>query len=289
MMIADLFAGIGGFSLGFHMAGFETAWACEIDKAARRIYSMRFPDVPLLGDIREIEDPMPADVYCGGFPCQNLSVAGRRRGLKGERSGLFFDFVRLVERARPRWIVLENVPGLLSASEGRDFATVLRVLGDVGYGVAWRVLDAQFFGVPQRRRRVWIVGSLGDLRCGEVLFEPEDVSGNPPASGKTGTTIARSLTASTGGCSGKEQQHTFVAHTLRASTGDGRGWTGNRGGDTDIQPCPPPYPDGVRTPPGIPRRVDGPRYRGLGNAVPVPVVAWIAERIVKQALGPEEE
>jgi DNA (cytosine-5)-methyltransferase 1 len=101
------------------------------------------------------------DLLCGGFPCQDLSVAGRRAGLEGHRSGLFFEFARVAAELQPRWLLVENVPGLLSSADGRDFAVVLSTLVDLGYGVAWRTLDARYFGVPQRRRRVFIVGRLG--------------------------------------------------------------------------------------------------------------------------------
>lgn len=110
--------------------------------------------------------------------CQDLSVAGKRNGLTGERSGLWFEFERIIDEMRPKWVVIENVPGLLSSARGDDFAVILRALDGFGYGVAWRVLDSQYFGVPQRRRRVFIVGSLGDLSCGQVLFEQEGVSGD---------------------------------------------------------------------------------------------------------------
>lgn len=327
MEIADLFAGIGGVSYGFHLAGFTTAWASETDRFARRIYTERFPAVPLLGDIRDIKDPEPADVYCAGFPCQDLSLAGQRKGLKGERSGLFFQFVRLVERARPRWLFLENVPGLLSSDDGRDFARVLRYLGDLGYGVAWRVLDAQFFGVPQRRRRVWIVGSLGDLRCGEVFLEPASVQRDSPSGGATGQDVTGTLgggSDSRGWCDDLDRSGAFIparcltsrntrfdgdtetrvpAYALRKDPGGtGQGWncnyiTGRRHPDRNLREDGGPEPEreperraggdggssshanGVRTTPGLSRRLDEPRYRALGNAVPVPVVAWIAERI----------
>jgi DNA (cytosine-5)-methyltransferase 1 len=104
----------------------------------------------------------PVDLLCGGFPCQDLSVAGKRAGFKGERSSLFFEFARIADELRPRWIVLENVVGLLSSAEGRDFGILLATLAEIGYGVSWRVVDARYFGVPQRRRRVFIVGCFGD-------------------------------------------------------------------------------------------------------------------------------
>ncbi len=137
----------------------------------------RFPGVFRYGDVAGVGyegEAKQVDILSGGFPCQDLSVAGGRVGLKGKRSGLFFEFARLADLLRPRWIIIENVPGLLSSQKGRDMGTILGTLVDLGYGVAWRVLDAKNFGVPQQRRRVIIVGYLGNPTCaGQVLFEPE--------------------------------------------------------------------------------------------------------------------
>jgi len=177
--LGELFAGIGGFGLAAQRAGFELAWACEIDDFASRVYGARFPGVSVHPDVRDFEG-VPVDCITAGFPCQDLSVAGKRKGLIGERSGLFWEIIRIASRLRPRWLLLENVPGLLSSHRGRDFETVLAALDELGYGVSWRVLDAQFFGVPQRRRRVFIVGHLGAECPAEVLFEPEGVSGDSP-------------------------------------------------------------------------------------------------------------
>lgn len=187
LSVGSLFAGIGGFDLGFHRAGFDVAWAAEWDKNAQKVLCRRFPGTTVYGDIREIDlDKLdPVDVICGGFPCQDLSVAGKRAGLAGERSGLFHDAMRIVRRLRPSVLVLENVPGLLSCNRGLDFATVLREVGE-GWDcaeVAWRVLDSQFFGVAQRRRRVFIV-AVRDPRVGcaeEILALAESGGGNPSA------------------------------------------------------------------------------------------------------------
>jgi DNA (cytosine-5)-methyltransferase 1 len=150
------------------------------------------------------------DVLVGGFPCQGVSVAGKREGLRDERSGLFFEFVRIASELRAAWLVLENVPGLLSSNEGRDFAIVLLSLEDAGYRCAWRILDSQWFGVAQRRRRVFIVGHSDARRAGAVLFEPEGGAGNTPSMRKAGEDVAHALDARTGGVSGKENQETLV-------------------------------------------------------------------------------
>ena len=164
MRHASFFSGVGGLDLGFERAGIHTVSVSEIDPYACAVLAERFPDAPNLGSITEVEanDIPEADIWSGGFPCQDLSVAGKRAGFKGERSSLFFEFARIADELRPRWIVLENVVGLLSSAGGRDFGILLSTLAEIGYGCAWRVVDARYFGVPQRRRRVFIVGCLGD-------------------------------------------------------------------------------------------------------------------------------
>jgi DNA (cytosine-5)-methyltransferase 1 len=166
----SLFAGIGGFDLALQRAGVEVVASVEWDKHAQNILRRRFPETTVLGDIQEVTGEQliragftPDDgIITGGFPCQDLSVAGKRAGLAGKRSGLFWEICRLLDETRSQTIILENVPGLLSSNHGRDMAVVIEALVERGYRVGWRVLDAQYFGVPQRRRRVFIVGCLGD-------------------------------------------------------------------------------------------------------------------------------
>ena len=191
----SLFSGIGGFDFGFDRAGMTCVGQVESDAAARSVLERHWPDVPRLNDVREVngDEFGTVDVITGGFPCQDVSVAGRRAGLAGERSGLWYEFHRLIDRVRPRWAVIENVPGLLSSNGGADFAVILRGLVECGYGVAWRILDAQYFGVPQRRRRVFIVGSLGSGRAAEVLFEREGGGGDIAEGGETRPVIAGTL------------------------------------------------------------------------------------------------
>jgi DNA (cytosine-5)-methyltransferase 1 len=176
MKFGSLFSGIGGFDLGFERAGMQCVWQSEIYPPARRLLKRHYPNVQLKGDI-QFERFEAVDLICRGFPCQDVSTAGRRAGLVGERSGLWFAFLDVLQRNKPEWVVIENVPGLLSSNAGRDFATILYGLGECGYRVAWRVLNSQYFGVPQRRRRVFIVGHLGDGRAAEVLFERESGEG----------------------------------------------------------------------------------------------------------------
>ena len=195
--VGSLFAGIGGFDLGFDKAGLETAWQVELDGACNSVLKKHWPNVGRFLDVRDVgsSNLEAVDVIVGGFPCQDLSVAGKRGGLEGERSGLFYECARIIGELRPKWIVIENVPGLLSSNQGEDFVVVLETLTKFGYGVAWRVLDSQYFGVAQRRRRVFIVGCLGDgRRAAEVLFEPESLCGNTAPSREAGKRIAASLT-----------------------------------------------------------------------------------------------
>jgi len=225
MTFGSLFSGIGGFDLGLERAGMEVRWQCEIDKAARSVLRRHFPDATLYDDVTTFGgDVEPIDLVCGGFPCQDLSVAGRRAGLAGSRSGLFYEFMRVVDECDPRWVLIENVPGLLSSNGGRDMGAVLGTLEELGYGWAYRVLDAQYHGVAQRRRRVFIVGCHGNAaRAAQVLFEPESLPGDPPPSRESRTQTAPCLSARASYDRGDGTEPLVVAHALTAcSTATGR-------------------------------------------------------------------
>ena len=166
----SLFAGVGGFDLALERNGVKVVASVEIDQKASSILAKQFPNSKLFNDVKEVTgeqliaagfDPRNG-IITGGFPCQDLSMAGRRTGLGGARSGLFWEICRLLEQTKSQYFILENVPGLLSSNQGKDMATVLEALVERGYRIAFRVLDAQHFGVPQRRRRVFIVGSFGN-------------------------------------------------------------------------------------------------------------------------------
>jgi DNA (cytosine-5)-methyltransferase 1 len=178
MKFGSLFTGVGGFDLGFERVGMECVWQVEQDKYCNQVLERHWPNVRRYEDVRTVgkENLEAVDLICGGFPCQDLSVAGKRAGFSGERSSLWFEFERIINEMQPKWVVIENVPGLFSSANGSDFGVILKSLDGFGYGVAWRVLDSQYFGVPQRRRRVFIVASLGSPSAGEVLFERESVS-----------------------------------------------------------------------------------------------------------------
>lgn len=159
--------------MGFEWAGMTIAWQCELDKWKRSVLAAHWPGVPIYDDITTLENPEPVDLMVGGFPCQDLSIAGKRKGFSGERSVLAFEFLRLAETLQPRWLVLENVPGLLSSNKGLDFERLLREVVASGYGgIAWRCLDARYFGVPQRRRRIFLVA-----RRTEARFDSRTASG----------------------------------------------------------------------------------------------------------------
>lgn len=201
MTFGSLFAGIGGFDLGFERAGMSCAWQVEKDDACNRVLAHHWPDVSRYTDVREFPtgDVVRPRVICGGFPCQDLSVAGQRAGLAGKRSGLWHEFARIIEQLAPEWVCIENVPGLLSSNDGRDMGAIVGTLGNLGYGFAYRVLNAQWFGVPQRRRRVFIVGCLGDCRrAAEVLFERESLPWDSPPCSATRARVAAGLTRGPG-------------------------------------------------------------------------------------------
>ena len=195
----SLFSGIGGFDLGFERAGIKTLWQVENDPYANKVLDFHWPRRRGYCDIEGIQSIERPDIFTAGFPCQDLSVAGKRAGLAGARSGLFWEIIRIARKVLPRRILIENVPGLLSSNDGRDFGIVQAALGELGYGVAWRVLNSQYFGVPQRRRRVFIIGCLGAVCPGEVLFESEGGGRDIAESEEEGPGVAAPVTTRIGG------------------------------------------------------------------------------------------
>jgi DNA (cytosine-5)-methyltransferase 1 len=182
LTVGSVCSGIGAPECAWHPLGWRNAFFSEIDPFPRAVLAHRFPGVPVHGDFTTIQAGQydAIDLLVGGTPCQSFSVAGLRKGMADERGNLALEYLRLADRLRPRWLVWENVPGVLSSNGGRDFGAFLGGLGELGYGFAYRVLDAQHFGVPQRRRRVFVVGYLGDWRpAAAVLFEPHSMQGHP--------------------------------------------------------------------------------------------------------------
>lgn len=227
LTFGSLFSGIGGFDLGFERAGMRSAWQVECDPNCQSVLARHWPDVAALEDVRHVTArTVPAiDLVCGGFPCQDLSVAGRRAGLAGARSGLWWEFHRILGAFRPRWLVIENVPGLLSSNGGGDMGALLWSLGKLGYRWAFRVLDAQYFGVAQRRRRVFIVGHLGaGHRAAEVLFDGASLQRHPPSRREAGARVAPLLAGGAGGrgsCVGADEAAggQIIADPISASEG----------------------------------------------------------------------
>ena len=245
MTLGSLFDGIGGFPLAAVHCGGVPVWASEIEPFPMRVTKLRFPDMIHVGDITKLDGAKlpPVDVICGGSPCQDLSVAGLRKGLAGERSGLFMDQVRIVKEMRaederrgvsddfirPRYLVWENVPGAFSSANGEDFRAVIEeivhikdstchvprpdtgrwesagaaILGDQ-FRLAWRVLDAQYWGVAQRRRRIFLVADFGGLTAPKILFKPESLPGYTAPSEGSWKTSAEKIGSCFAGAGGLE-------------------------------------------------------------------------------------
>jgi DNA (cytosine-5)-methyltransferase 1 len=231
MRCLSVCSGIEAATVAWHPLGWEIAAFSEIEKFPRAVLAHHYPGVPLHGDFMTIEgnEYGPVDLLVGGTPCQDFSVAGLRAGLAGDRGNLTLEFLRLAGRIRPVWLVWENVPGVLSIDGGRAFGAVLGGLAELGYGFAYRVLDAQYFGLAQRRARVFVVGYLGDWRrAAAVLFERESLCGHPAPCRETRARIAdrsisRALTSShtaTGRPDPNETTFIPVAHAFDARQSD---------------------------------------------------------------------
>lgn len=202
MRYLSVCSGIEAASVAWAPLGFSPVAFAEVEAFPRAVLAERWPDVPNMGDMTQSDGGKlrgAVDVLVGGTPCQGFSVAGKRGGLADERSGLAMHFVRLVQEVEPEWLLWENVPGALSTNQGRDFGTFLRALDDCGYRLAWRVLDAQYFGVPQRRRRIFLVGNSRDWRrSAAVLFERGCLRRNTSPSREKAPEITQTLTGGLG-------------------------------------------------------------------------------------------
>ena len=201
MKYGSVCSGVEAATVAWHSLGWEPQWFSEIEKFPSAVLEHHYPDVPNLGDMTKFKEwkDDPIDLLVGGTPCQSFSVAGLRKGLDDPRGNLMLTYLAIADRYKPRWLVWENVPGVLSSNRGRDFGTFLGALGQIGYGFAYRVLDAQYFGVAQRRRRVFVVGYLGDWRrAAAVLFERESLSGHPAPSREPREEVAKCLTRGVG-------------------------------------------------------------------------------------------
>ena len=223
-------SGIGAPEAAWTPLGWAAKFASEIEAFPRAVLAHRHPGVPVHGDFTTIKetDYDAIDVLCGGTPCQSFSVAGLRGGMADARGNLALEYIRLADRLRPQWVVWENVPGVLSSHGGRDFGSFLGALGDIGYGFAYRMLDAQYFGLAQRRKRVFVVGCLGDWRrAAAVLFEPASLRGHPAPRREAGA-VPAALTANGVGTCGADDNQAQAGHLIAAFGGN------NQSGPIDV-------------------------------------------------------
>jgi len=204
MKYLSVCSGIEAASVAWESLGWTPIAFAEIEKFPSKVLAHHYPEVPNFGDMTKYTEwnieRGSVDIIVGGTPCQSFSVAGLRKGLEDPRGNLALTFIAMVDKFKPEWVIWENVPGVLSSNGGRDFGSFLGALAQLGYGFAYRVLDAQYFGVPQRRRRVFVVAhSSGDSRrAAQVLFEPESLRGDSTKGRKTGQDTAQCLTTGTG-------------------------------------------------------------------------------------------
>ncbi|WP_342452847.1 DNA cytosine methyltransferase [Pararoseomonas indoligenes] len=220
MIFGSVCSGIEAASAAWEPLGWKASFLSEIAPAPRAVLKHHYPDTPLRGDFTEIQrvDHDPIELLVGGTPCQSFSVAGLRRGMADERGNLALEYLRLADRLRPRWLVWENVPGVLSSNGGRDFGSLLGGLRQLGYCGCYRVLDAQYIGVPQRRRRVFLVGYLGDWRrAAAVLLEPASLRGDPPPRREEGERTSPTLSARASAGGGLGTDHDLNGGLIEAA------------------------------------------------------------------------
>ena len=311
MRYLSVCSGIEAASVAWEPLKWEAAGFAEIEPFPCAVLQHHYPKVKNFGDFTKIgkDDVGAIDLLVGGTPCQDFSLAGLRAGLAGDRGALTIEFLHLAERLRPRWLVWENVPGVLSADGGRAFGAFLGLLGKLGYGFAYRVFDAQYFGLAQRRRRVFVVGHFGDWRrAAAVLFESHSLSGSPAPRRKKrkGATLGIEI-GSGGGCVTEVSPTLVTAFSCKDDGGDATndisptlrsmhhadGGQPNGGGqvaiasEASVRRLLPVECEKLQGfPPGytlVPYRgkpaSDSSRYRSLGNSMAVPVMNWIGRRI----------
>lgn len=296
LSVGSCFSGIGGLELGLEWTGgFKTKWQIEQDDYASRVLAKHWPSVKRYNDIRDVVRPEPVDLICGGFPCQDVSLAGQRAGLSGKRSTLWGEMHRLICEVKPRWVLAENVPGLLSSDAGRFFGNILRDLATAGYDAEWGVLSAAGMGAPHLRRRIFILG-YANLHGRDGTKDGQGHREGANADSE-GSDKLRQLKRS----SGKGATHDPDAGLLRSpeheiqtaraeqlgqevadakhrkpgsrkEAGGTRLQSSRRGGEWSVEP------DVGRVAHGVPRRVD--RLKCLGNAV----VPQCAQRIGEMIL-----
>lgn len=273
MKVVSLFAGIGGFDLALTRAGHQIVYANEWDKLAADIYEQHFKHKPDTRDIRTVlpEDIPDHDILCGGFPCPDFSIAGKRAGFTGRQGDLFFEVLRILKAKRTSYFILENVRGLLNHGKGETFKTILYELGELGYELQWFLLDSQNFGVPQQRKRIFIIGNLRGKSAPEIFNFGQSNSRHDTSQSEM-EPRGLCLTTRTGARQDPTAE-TFIGYCLNTKTrGVGQIWN-----ETHIAGV---NPVGEGENARFPRRLDRIRDKQLGNAVTVNVVQAIAERFV---------
>jgi len=218
MKYLSVCSGVEAATVAWHSLGWQPVAFSEIESFPSAVLAHHYPNVPNLGDMTKYKEwnlNESIDILVGGTPCQSFSVAGLRKGLEDPRGNLALTYVGILDKFRPKWFIWENVPGVLSSGGGRDFGSFLGAVAECGYGFAYRVLDAQNFGVPQRRRRVFVVGHLGDWQpAAKVLFESESLSGDIKSGRKTRKGVAGFVESSFG-----QYREDVIAGTTKASGG----------------------------------------------------------------------
>jgi DNA (cytosine-5)-methyltransferase 1 len=286
MRVSSFFAGIGGFDLGLERAGMNVVFQCELDPFCQQILKRHWPHVALYDDITTLNPTIPtADLWCAGWPCQDLSTTNTERtGLSGKRSGLFFTFMDLVREVCPAWLVIENVPGLLSAVRGTALETVIDTLEANGYLGGWVSCNAVDSGLPHNRDRVFFIASFRSERADRVFTDSSELSGDNSAreSSKAQTRSDFRQVALRDNPLVVERRGGFgytlaksICLTLRAQTGGHQGGHSDRpilcGEELDV--------DRVGAVDGVSSRLDGRRGRLIGNAVVPTISEWIGKRI----------
>ncbi len=289
MKFASFFAGIGGFDLGFERAGMTPAFHCEIDPHCQQILRRHWPRVKLHDDIETLKaKEIPScSLWAAGWPCQDLSHANHgRTGLKGNRSGLFYQFTSLVAEVRPRWVVMENVVGLLSAENGEALEAVTNELEAIGYLGGWFTCNTADAGLPQNRERIFIVASYRSQAAYKFFSNCRELYGDTSARRAGGANAGSHLSGEFIGNTPLLVQRRggfgytkakSISPTIRAQTG------GHQGGHSD-RPilCGQKLDVGrMRTTDGLSKRLDGRRGRLIGNAVAPPIAEWIGRQILK--------
>ena len=289
MRVSSFFAGIGGFDLGFERAGMNVVFQCEIDPFCQKILKRHWPDIPLHDDIKTLNSAIipTSDIWCAGWPCQDLSTANKdRRGLAGERSGLFFTFMDLVKEIHPKWLVMENVPGLLSAEEGTALETVINTLEENGYLGGWVSCNALHAGLPHNRDRIFFIASFRSERAYHFFADSSELSGDTSSRKSSKTKVRPSFRQISIGNNPLVVQRRggfgytmakSICPTLRAQTGGHQGGHSDRpilcGEKLDVDRVGEAY--------GVSSRMEGRRGRLLGNAVIPTISEWIGKRILE--------